>query len=121
MHAPSPFAANLRREDAMNQTRRELIKPIVAQLQAYDAHKRPGLVKLDANELPYPLPTAVKGAMLEALSAVDVNRYPDPEARGLRHTLARRLGVTPDMILLGNGSDELVQIVLMACGEPGGA
>jgi histidinol-phosphate aminotransferase len=105
----------------MNPTRRELIKPVVAQLQAYDPHKRPGPVKLDANELPYPLPPSVKEAVLQALAAVDINRYPDPEAEGLRHTLSRRLGVTPDMMLLGNGSDELVQMVLMTCGGPGGA
>src|SRR2546427_122887 len=50
-----------------------------------------------------------------------VNRYPDPEAEGLRHTLAKMLDVTPDMLLLGNGSDELVPMVLMACGAPGAA
>jgi histidinol-phosphate aminotransferase len=121
MRALSRFVANLRREDEMNPTRRELIKPVVAQLQAYDPHKRPGHVKLDANELPYALPPSVKEAVLQALAAVDINRYPDPEAEGLRHTLSRRLGVTPDMMLLGNGSDELVQMVLMTCGEPGGA
>ena len=104
----------------MNRPRHELIKPVVARLQAYDPHKRPGRVKLDANELPYALPPSVQEAVRQALAAVDINRYPDPAAEGLRHTLARRLGVTPDMILLGNGSDELVQMVLMACGEPGG-
>src|SRR4029453_13093274 len=40
------------------------------------------------------------------------------EAEGLRHTLAKMLDVTPDMLLLGNGSDELGQMVLMACGAP---
>jgi histidinol-phosphate aminotransferase len=105
----------------MNPTRHALIKPAVAQLQAYDPHKRPGQVKLDANEHPFALPPVVQEAALQALAAVSINRYPDPEAEGLRHTLAKMLDVTPDMLLLGNGSDELVQMVLMACGAPGAA
>ena len=101
--------------------RHELIKPAVAQLQAYDPYKRPGEVKLDANEHPFALPPVVQEAVLQALAAVAINRYPDPEAEGLRRTLAKRLDVAPDMLLLGNGSDELVQIILMACGAPGAA
>jgi len=103
----------------MNPPRHHPIKPAVAQLQAYDPHKRPGQVKLDANEHPFALPPAVREAVLQALAAVSINRYPDPEAAGLRHALAKILDVTPDMLLLGNGSDELVQMVLMACGAPG--
>jgi histidinol-phosphate aminotransferase len=63
----------------------------------------------------------VREAVLQALAAVSINRYPDPEAEGLRHTLAKMLDVAPDMLLLGNGSDELVQMVLVACGAPGAA
>jgi histidinol-phosphate aminotransferase len=102
----------------MNPPRFPPIKPVVTQLQAYDAHTRPGQVKLDANEHPFGLPPAVREAVLRALAEVSINRYPDPEATGLRHALAKRLDVTPDMLLLGNGSDELVQMVLMACGAP---
>jgi histidinol-phosphate aminotransferase len=102
-------------------TPQDLIKPAVTQLQAYDPHARPGHVKLDANEHPYALPALVQEAVLRALAEISINRYPDPEAEGLRHTLAKRLGVAPDMLLLGNGSDELVQMVLMACGTPGAA
>jgi histidinol-phosphate aminotransferase len=105
----------------MNPTRHDLIKPAVAQLQAYDPHKRPGRVKLDANEHPFALPPVVQEAVLQALAAVSINRYPDPEAEDLRRTLGKMLDVAPDMLLLGNGSDELVQMVLMACGAPGAA
>ncbi len=105
----------------MNSPRPHLIKPVVAQLQAYDPYKRPGQVKLDANEHAFVLPPVVQEAVLQALAAVPINRYPDPEAEGLRRTLAKRFDVVPDMLLLGNGSDELVQMVLMACGAPGAA
>jgi histidinol-phosphate aminotransferase len=105
----------------MSPTRRELIKPAVAQLQAYDPHKRPGHVKLDANELPYPLPTSVRDAALQALATVEIHRYPDPEAERLRHAIGGWIGVDPAMILLGNGSDEVIQMLLTACGHPAGA
>jgi histidinol-phosphate aminotransferase len=101
--------------------RQDLIKPAVAALQAYDPHKRLGRVKLDANEHAYALPAAVRQAVLAALAAADINRYPDPGADALRDTLAQRFGVTPDMLLLGNGSDELIQMVLIACGRVGEA
>jgi histidinol-phosphate aminotransferase len=105
----------------MSPTRQELINPAVAQLHAYDPHKRPGHVKLDANEHPFGLPISVQEAVLRAVAEVSINRYPDPEADGLRRTLARMLRVSPDMLLLGNGSDELVQMVLIACGATGAA
>jgi histidinol-phosphate aminotransferase len=105
----------------MSQTQRELIKPAVAQLQAYDPHKRPGHVKIDANEFPYPLPTSVREAVLQALVAAEINRYPDPEAEHLRHAISRWIGADPAMLLLGNGSDEVIQMLLMACGRPDGA
>jgi histidinol-phosphate aminotransferase len=105
----------------MRPTTQEMIKSAVTRLQAYDPDKRPGPVKLDANEHPYALPPSVQAAVLRALAEIAINRYPDPEAEGLRHALARRLGVAPDMLLLGNGSDELVQMVLVACGTPGAA
>jgi histidinol-phosphate aminotransferase len=105
----------------MNRPRHDVVKSAVVRLQAYDPHTRPGRVKLDANEHAFALPATVRGAVLRALDEVPIHRYPDPEARDLRGMLATMLGVTPDMLLLGNGSDELVQLALIACGEPGGA
>jgi histidinol-phosphate aminotransferase len=105
----------------MSQRQENLVKSAVTRLQAYDPHKRPGHVKLDANEHPFALPAVVRDAVLRALDEVPIHRYPDPEAERLRDRLAKLLDVTPDMLLLGNGSDELVQMVLMACGTPGAA
>jgi histidinol-phosphate aminotransferase len=109
----------LNHEDDMSQPRHGLVKSAVTQLQAYDPHTRPGHVKLDANEHPFALPAPVRDAVLRALDEVPIQRYPDPAAERLRGRLAKMLGVTPEMLLLGNGSDELVQMVLMACGAPG--
>lgn len=104
----------------MNATRQDLVKPTIRQLQAYDPHKRPGHVKLDANEFPYTLPVGVREAVLQALAEVEINRYPDPEAETLRQAIGRWIGVDATMMLLGNGSDEIIQMLLMACGEPKG-
>jgi len=120
MPARSPFAQSLAHKDEMSPEYPEVIKPAVAQLEAYDPHKRPWRIKLDANESPYALPASIREAVLQALGRVDINRYPDPEAEHLRHTLGRWIGVDPAMMLLGNGSDEVIQIILTACGAPAG-
>ena len=105
----------------MSATPRDLVKPSIVRLQAYDPHKRPGSVKLDANEFPYTLAEVVREAILRALAAVDINRYPDPESEHLRRSIGAWIGIDPAMMLLGNGSDEVIQMLLMACGRPGGA
>jgi histidinol-phosphate aminotransferase len=110
---------SLTREGDMSHPRHDLVKAAVTQLQAYDPHTRPGHVKLDANEHPFALPTTIREAVLRALDEVPIHRYPDPGAERLRGRLAHMSGVMPEMLLLGNGSDELVQMVLIACGAPG--
>jgi histidinol-phosphate aminotransferase len=98
-----------------------LVKETIRQLQAYDPDTRPGHVKLDANESPYGLPDVLREEILHALATVDINRYPDPEAESLRQAIGRWIGIDPAMIVLGNGSDEIIQMLLMACGRPNGA
>lgn len=99
----------------------EIIRPEVARLTAYRVEDRPHRVKLDANENAYPLPAPIQAAVQEALGRVPANRYPDPAARALKRQLAAVAGVPPEQILLGNGSDELIQMILMAVARPGAA
>ena len=54
-----------------------------------------------------------------AAAALELNRYPDPAATALRRVLADRCGWTPEGILLGNGSDDLILLLLAACGGEG--
>jgi histidinol-phosphate aminotransferase len=71
-------------------------------------------------ENPYALPRALRKELAEVLSRVDLNRYPDPGAKKLREALARKMRVPPGMaLLLGNGSDDLIQIVTLALAKPG--
>ncbi len=97
-----------------------LIRPEIRALKAYHVPDATDLVKLDAMENPYSWPEAVKREWLVTLQQVALNRYPDPGARRLRERLCGALGVPAGMeLILGNGSDELIQIVLMAVARPG--
>ena len=99
-----------------------LIRPEILALKAYHVADSDGMVKLDAMENPYPLPAALRRELAEHLSRVELHRYPDPSGRKLRELLARKMKVPAGMeILLGNGSDDLIQIVTFACARPGAA
>src|SRR5207253_887092 len=89
-----------------------LVRAEVRALKAYHVPSARGLIKLDAMENPYRWPDALTGAWLEVLRAVELNRYPDPVAHALRAKLhaAWKLPAGMDTIL-GNGSDELIQII----------
>jgi histidinol-phosphate aminotransferase len=99
-----------------------LVRPEVLALAAYHVADSGGLVKLDAMENPYSLPPALRRELAETLARVDLNRYPDPTARALRALIARKMAVPPGMeVLLGNGSDDLIQIITLALARPGSA
>ena len=98
----------------------DLIRPEIRALAAYHVAPAEGMVKLDAMENPYRLPPALRRELAQALAAVDLNRYPDPAAPKLRELLARKMGVPAGMeILLGNGSDDLIQVLALALARPG--
>ena len=98
----------------------DLVRPEILALKAYQVADAKGMVKLDAMENPYPLPEKIRRELGEALSRVDLNRYPDPSAPKLRALIARKMGVPAGMeVLLGNGSDDLIQIVTLAVAKPG--
>jgi histidinol-phosphate aminotransferase len=100
----------------------KLVRPEVLALKAYHVAEADGMVKLDAMENPYPLPPAMRVELAEVLSRVDLNRYPEPSGRKLRELIASKMAVPQGMeLLLGNGSDDLIQIVAMALARPGAA
>ena len=98
-----------------------LVKKEVASLRAYEVEDFTGIrVKLDAMENPYTLPEAVRAELGRALSDIQVNRYPDPDARALKAAIGGYMGVSPDRLLLGNGSDEIIGMIISAFGgSPG--
>jgi histidinol-phosphate aminotransferase len=98
----------------------KLVRPEIQALSAYHVAEADGMVKLDAMENPYPLPPALRRELAEVLARVELNRYPEPTGKKLRELLARKMGVPQGMeLLLGNGSDDLIQIVSLALARPG--
>ncbi len=97
-----------------------LIRPELRALRAYHVPDASGLVKLDAMENPYSWPEPLKRQWLERLREVAINRYPDPGSRVLRQRLRESFGLPAGAdLLLGNGSDELIQLILMAIAQVG--
>lgn len=91
-----------------------LIRADVRSLTTYTVADARGLIKLDAMECPFPMDGELRREWLDQLRQVELNRYPDPLARELRAKLYDALGVPGGMaMVLGNGSDELIQLLLM--------
>jgi len=98
----------------------KLLRPEILALSAYRVPEAQGMVKLDAMENPYALPSALRRELAEALSRVDLNRYPEPTGRRVRELIARRMNLPSGMeLLLGNGSDELIHMITLALARPG--
>lgn len=101
-------------------TPEQLVRVEILALKAYAVAEAEGLVKLDAMENPYRLPQALRRELAARLAEAEINRYPEPTGRKLRELLARRMQVPAGMeLLLGNGSDDLIQIVTCALARPG--
>jgi histidinol-phosphate aminotransferase len=97
-----------------------LVRDEIRALTAYHVAPAQGLVKLDAMENPYGLPAALAAEMGQRLAEVAVNRYPDPNHPRLKERLREAMGIPGGLdILLGNGSDEVLQLVTVALARPG--
>ena len=98
----------------------EIIREEVAALAGYRVPDASGMVKLDAMENPYPLPAALSAEIARVVEEVSYNRYPDPAAKRLKARLREAMAVPDDMaVVVGNGSDELIQTTMLATGRPG--
>jgi histidinol-phosphate aminotransferase len=98
------------------------LAPQLRALTAYHVPPATGLIKLDAMENPYSWPDWLVKEWLEVLRSAALNRYPDPAARALKSRLRTALGVPETAgLILGNGSDELIQMVIQSVAAPGHA
>jgi histidinol-phosphate aminotransferase len=99
---------------------KKLIRQDVQSMHAYAIQESSGLVKLDAMENPHRLPAALQAQLGQRLGALALNRYPDGRVNELRQALADHAGMPEGFdIMLGNGSDELISLLAMACDVPG--
>ncbi len=98
----------------------DLVREEILALAAYPVSASAGMIKLDAMENPYRLPEPLREEIGRFVSTLPLNRYPDPTAPALKARLRATFAI-PDAcdILLGNGSDELIQIAAQTLARPG--
>ena len=96
-----------------------LIRQDVQSMHAYAVQDSTGMIKLDAMENPHRLPAELQTALGQRLGALALNRYPDGRLNDLRHALAAYAGMPTGFdLMLGNGSDELISLLALACAVP---
>ncbi len=100
------------------------IRDDVRAMHAYHVPDATGMIKLDAMENPFVLfgdnDAALREQWLEHLQMADLNRYPDPQAPAVKRALRDVLSIADSYdILLGNGSDEIIQLLIQAVAKPG--
>ncbi|UCF89212.1 MAG: histidinol-phosphate transaminase [bacterium] len=99
-----------------------LVPECLGRLSAYVPPGGDYPVRLDANEYPHPPDPAIQEEIRRALESVPLNRYPDPASRALRSAFADRFGCPVEAIMAGNGSDELISLLIWTLrgGQGGG-
>jgi len=98
----------------------ELVRPEIRALSAYHVPAANKLIKLDAMENPWSWSPELRTAWLESLHSVEINRYPDPGAQELQASMRVAMEVPATAgIMLGNGSDELIQMITQTVAMPG--
>ncbi len=96
------------------------IRQDIQSMHAYAIQDSAGLLKLDAMENPHRLSPELQAELGRRLGALAVNRYPGDNVERLRRTLADHVGLPEGhALMLGNGSDELISLLAMACDIPG--
>ncbi|MFA6921672.1 MAG: histidinol-phosphate transaminase [Gallionella sp.] len=97
-----------------------LIRPEILALHGYHVPDSAGYIKLDAMENPYLVPQALRDEIASIVACAQINRYPDPNPAVLKEKIRLTLDLPDGMeVLLGNGSDELIQLLAMAVNKPG--
>lgn len=104
----------------MHRSPKDLVREEVLALSAYHVGDAAGMVKLDAMENPYALPLELRREIGQLAAEAALNRYPDPQAPELQSRLRHTMGIAEAFeLLLGNGSDEIIQIVVQTLARPG--
>ena len=95
------------------------IRADVRAMQAYVVQDSAGLLKMDAMENPFSLPLALQAELGQRLGTLPLNRYPGDGTAQLQQALARYVDLpTGCSVVLGNGSDELISLLALACAQP---
>lgn len=90
----------------------KLVKENIRTLKPYSVENIQCEVKLHANENPFPPSKELLDLLAVSLKLFQFNRYPDPDSKNLKQALATRLDIRPDQLVIGNGSDEIILMLL---------
>jgi histidinol-phosphate aminotransferase len=97
-----------------------VVRPEIRALSAYVVARAEGMIKLDAMESPFPLPERLRASIAAAAAAVPVHRYPDGGGDAVKAALRAAMRIPEGLgLVLGNGSDELIQLIASAVAKPG--
>ena len=89
-------------------------------MHAYHVQDAAGYLKMDAMENPFSLPPALQAALGQRLGQLALNRYPGARQNDLKAALALHAGAPEgSALIMGNGSDELISLLALACAQPG--
>ena len=98
----------------------QVIRPEILRLLPYHVPSSSGMIKLDAMENPYSLPETLREEIAQLVTTISANRYPDSNSVSLKASLRETMEIPMGMdIMLGNGSDEIIQIVALSLARPG--
>jgi histidinol-phosphate aminotransferase len=95
------------------------VRPDLRLSEGYHSPQVDAEVRLNTNESPFEPPEAWRAELLDALRDVSFHRYPDRPATALREAVAELHAVTPEDVFCANGSNEVLQSLLLAFGGPG--
>lgn len=99
---------------------KRLVRPEIQALAAYHVPDPGDLIKLDAMENPWSWPDSLRAEWCAAVQSVELNRYPDPVAGELQAVMRSAMAVPESAaVILGNGSDELIQMIIQTVAAPG--
>lgn len=110
---PMPFVCDLKKEKRIKKMTYQLNAKIKG-LEPYDAIMGNYKIRLDANESFLNPGEILQKEILEAVSNIQFNRYPDPSCKELREKFGTLYNVNPDLVVAGNGSDELITVIMGA-------
>src|SRR4051812_49336547 len=97
----------------------ERVRPEIRAINAYHVAPAAGMIKLDAMENPFRLPDTLRAKLGSVLADVAINRYPDASGSVVKDALRKALSIDErHALILGNGSDELIQIVSVCLAKP---
>jgi len=97
------------------------IREEIRELREYRVEEISARILLNTNENPYEIPQEIHEKVMETVARLPLNRYPHPTSRALREVISSRFNIKADQIVVGNGSDELIQMIAIAFGGAQGS